>query len=126
MEHKPYGDKIRKVRTLRGYSQQYMADQLGLNSQKQYGRYETGETKLDLEILEAIAKVLDMRVADLLSFDEKVFFAHCNQANPFSSHNTYHEASEKERELLHQQVENLKSEVGYLRKQLEQVLAAKG
>jgi transcriptional regulator with XRE-family HTH domain len=122
MQHNPYGEKIRKVRDLRGYSQEYMAEQLGMSSQKQYGRYETGETKLDMDHLEAIAKVLDMSVPELLSFDEKVFFNQCTQQHVFGSHNTYHEASGKERELLMERVRHLESEVEYLRKQLEQAL----
>lgn len=119
MEQNSYGSKIRKVRVLRGYSQEYMAEQLGLGSAKSYGRYETGEAKLDMPHLESIAKVLGMTLMDLLSFDEKAFFAHCNQANPFGSNITYTEASQALVDELHARIKHLEEEVFHLRKSEE-------
>lgn len=119
MEKNPYGEKIRKVRVLRGYTQEYMAECLGLANPKAYSRYETGETKLDLPSLEAIAKVLGMSLMDLLSFDEKVLFHQCNDNTVVGMHNTYHEASAKEREQLLERIKHLEEEVLHLRKSEE-------
>jgi len=116
MERNPYGEKIRKIRGLRGYSQEYMAEKLGLSSPKAYGRYETGEAKLDMPHLEAISKVFDMQLNELLSFDEKVLFHQCNDNNVVGMHNTYHEASAKEREQLLERIKHLEEEVIHLRK----------
>lgn len=119
MEKNPYGEKIRKVRALRGYTQEYMAERLNLSNPKTYSRYETGETKLDLPQLEAIAKVLGMSLMDLLSFDEKVLFHQCNDNTVVGMHNTYHEASAKEREQLLERIKHLEEEVLHLRKSEE-------
>lgn len=115
MEKNPYGEKIRKVRALRGYTQEYMAEKLQLGNPKTYSRYEAGESKLDLNQLEAIADVLGMSLMDLLSFDEKVLFHQCNDNNVVGVHNTYHEASTKEREQLLERIKHLEEEVVHLR-----------
>jgi transcriptional regulator with XRE-family HTH domain len=51
--------KIRRLRELRNYRQEYMAEQLGI-SQNAYSRLENGETKLDVERLRKIAEVLEV------------------------------------------------------------------
>jgi len=51
------GHKIRKIRELRNYKQEYMAEKLGI-SQVSYSRIESGQTKLDLRRLQNIAKIL--------------------------------------------------------------------
>jgi len=93
-----------------------------MSSAKQYSRYETGESKVDMELLEKIAHEHEMTVPELLSYDESVSFAHCKQANAFSSHSVFHEASDKEREQLLERIKHLEGEVDFLRKQLEQAL----
>lgn len=51
---------IRKRRKEKGYSQQTLADKIGLYSQKQLSRYERGEVKrLTQEFLELVARALD-------------------------------------------------------------------
>ncbi|MFT3885905.1 MAG: helix-turn-helix domain-containing protein [Flavobacteriales bacterium] len=117
MPNRRIGEKIRKVRDLRGYSQEYMAEQLGV-SQKQYGRYETGDTDPGVERLESIAKLLGLSLVDLLSFDEKIFFNQCTQPNVYGANNTYHEASEREREQLLERIKHLEEEVAFLREEM--------
>ena len=51
------GFKIKKIRELRNYSQEHMAEKLGI-SQVSYSRVESGQTKMDLKRLHDIAKVL--------------------------------------------------------------------
>ena len=51
-------DKIRSTRKNLGYSQEYMADRLGL-SQKAYSDIESGKTKLKSEVLFQLAKILE-------------------------------------------------------------------
>jgi len=41
------GEKIRKIRSLKGYSQEYVADRLKI-SQSAYSAIETNRTKLDI------------------------------------------------------------------------------
>jgi transcriptional regulator with XRE-family HTH domain len=112
------GKRVSKVRRLKGYSEEYMAQQLGI-SQRQYSRYETGESAIAPEKLEAIANVLECELQDLLSFDEKLFFTKCTGVVGINTNNTYHAASDKELQLLHERIKHLEEEVHFLRRQLE-------
>lgn len=53
------GKNIRKIRELRDYDQQYMAEQLGI-SQSQYSKIEQGLKDISITILDKIATVLDV------------------------------------------------------------------
>ena len=61
-----YGEKIRTIRTLRGFSQDYMAEQLGV-AQNTYSKYENNGDKLPFETLQKIATVLGVSITDLTS-----------------------------------------------------------
>ena len=61
--------KIRTIRQLRGYSQEYMAMKLDL-SQSAYGKIERGESDVTLTRVEEISRVFEMSVVDILLFDE--------------------------------------------------------
>ena len=61
-----YGTKIRSFRQLRGFSQEYMAEQLSVR-QNTYSKYENNGEKLPVETLEKIAKILGVTLADLIS-----------------------------------------------------------
>ena len=119
MEENVYGKKILTVRNAKGYSQEYMAQKLGLSDQSAYSKIEKGKTRLDLPMLEAIAKIFEMSAPELLAFDEKAFFSQCTGAIGVHSHNTYHAASEKERDLYEARIKHLEGEVEFLRKELE-------
>lgn len=79
------GEKIKKVRQLKGYKQDYMADRLQI-SQKQYSLYENDDSNLEWKTIEKIAKVLEIDTVKLVGFDETQIFNNCNQSgNIFSS-----------------------------------------
>lgn len=65
------GKKIRQIRLLRGYSQEYMAESLTV-SQKAYSKYERGQTQITLNLLEKIANKLEVCHIKLLQFDQDV------------------------------------------------------
>lgn len=71
---KAIGEKIRKIREMKGYSQEYMATCLNM-SQNNYSRIELDQNKLNLDRLEEIAKILEVETSDILNFDEKYFFS---------------------------------------------------
>lgn len=122
MKGMPAGEKVRKLRDLRGWSEEWMAQQLGM-SQRQYSRYETGEAELKISLLDAISKLFGITTIDLLSFDERVFFSNCEQAHAFGSNNTYNASSLKEREQYEARIRHLEDEVAFLRSQLEKALS---
>lgn len=61
-----YGNKVRALRLLRGFSQEYMADKLEIN-QTSYSRIENNQQKLTAEMLEKLAGVLGVSVTDITS-----------------------------------------------------------
>ncbi|MGB3869238.1 MAG: helix-turn-helix transcriptional regulator [Flavobacteriales bacterium] len=113
MDRKELGNKVRYVRERKHLTQQNMADALGMSSAKQYGRYETGESKLDMEFLERIAVVLELTLVELLAYDESMSFNYCKQANAFSTKSSFHEASDKEREQYEARVKDLEEAVAF-------------
>ena len=124
MATRELGQRIGKIRRYKGYSEDYMAKRLGV-SQRQYSRYETGESPLATEKLTEVCEALEVSEEFLLNFDEKYIFSHCNGAMSMNSHNEYHAASEKERQLYEDLIKQLKEENAYLRKQLETALSSK-
>jgi len=105
------GQKIRKIRELKGYSQECMAINLNV-TQITYSRIETGQTKLDLRRLEKISEILEMDILQILSFDEKFLFKKCEQSGMKSSTNNMQKA---ERDLYKTQIQHLETEIIFLR-----------
>ena len=71
-------ENIRKIRTIKGLSQQNMSDDLGI-SQRHYGRIEKGEVDVNYSILCKIAKILDVKIVHLIGMDEMLIFNNYNQ-----------------------------------------------
>lgn len=67
------GLKIKKIRELKNYKQEYMADKLGI-SQSAYSRYENMETEVSEDMLKQIAEVLEVTPEQIETFDERVIF----------------------------------------------------
>jgi transcriptional regulator with XRE-family HTH domain len=59
-----FADELRKQRVIRGYSQEYMAECLGI-SQRQYSRLETNDCKITLKRLFSISKIFEIPVSEL-------------------------------------------------------------
>jgi transcriptional regulator with XRE-family HTH domain len=60
------GQKLRKFREFRNYSQEYIAEKLGI-TQNAYSRIETNQTKLTADRLRQLSEILDIPVSDLIS-----------------------------------------------------------
>lgn len=67
-----YGSKIRKFRTEKGYTQEFMANQLGI-SQNAYHKIESGQTQVKAQTLEQIADVLEVDRLKLLKNDASTY-----------------------------------------------------
>lgn len=65
--------KIKSIRELKNYTQEYMADQLGV-TQAGYSKIEKGKTILSYVKLVEIAKILEVSVEDIISFDSQRYF----------------------------------------------------
>ena len=64
------GEKIRKLREFRQYSQDYVAKKLKI-TQGAYSRMEQGEIDVPFSRLEKVAEVLEMPVEKLVGYDDK-------------------------------------------------------
>lgn len=67
------GKKIKQIRELRNFSQEYMAKNLSM-SIPGYGRIERNEVDVSIEKAHQIANVLGISITELISFDEKYVF----------------------------------------------------
>ena len=103
-------EKIRKIRELKNFSQENMAEQLQM-SVNGYAKIERGEVGLQMDKLEKIADVLSMNVVDLLSVDKSLVFL--NMENSTNSANYY---AAQEKYVI--EIERLKQQNGYLQAML--------
>ncbi len=104
------GNKIRKIREIKGLKQENVADKIGL-SLSSYGKIERGEVKLSVERLSTIAAAMELPINAILEFDEGV--------NINFSANTFNENSlggyYQNPHFNHQNVEELKSQIETLK-----------
>lgn len=62
------GEKIRQIRLLKGFSQENMADMLGISTTA-YGDIERNKTELTISRATEIAKVLGVGIVDLMDIE---------------------------------------------------------
>jgi len=63
-------EKIRRIRELKGWSQEQMAEKLHM-SVSGYENIERGKTNVQFSKLEQISKILDMKLSELIELNEK-------------------------------------------------------
>jgi transcriptional regulator with XRE-family HTH domain len=105
------GNKIKKLRELKNYSQEYMAQELGMTPAG-YSKIERDETEITLTRLNEIAKILGVDSQNILNFDEKQIFnfnnSHQNTVGNREAH-VYHNdklVDHLEKEVAHLRTEN--------------------
>lgn len=93
-------EKIRMLRELNHWSQEEMAERLGM-SHNGYAKIERGETKLYLEKLNQIAQIFNIDLSELVAHHDKsiFFFLHgtCNQAVNYYGSGNLDETAEIEK-----------------------------
>ena len=65
--------KIKQIRELKNFTQEYVAQQLGLST-RAYSKIETGETQLTINRLNEISAILEVPPMEVLGFDDKKVF----------------------------------------------------
>ncbi len=121
------GNKIKIVREIRNYSQEYMASQLGI-SQNAYSRIELNKTKLTTEVAEKIASILEISLMDLLSKDNPIVSFSNNTIDKGYIHNHYEtqiEIFEKTIEFLREELKEAKLREEKLLKMIEKLYQSK-
>ena len=110
---KDIGLKIRQIRELKGYSQEFMAHKLAI-SQRAYSKVERNETKIDWDKITQISKILEIEPIDLVSFDDNLIFNNCTQSGKMNTFNIH--TNEKLIEQYEKRILQLEEEVQFLRK----------
>lgn len=64
------GHKVKRLREIKGWKQEYMADRLNI-SQQSYSNIESGKVDVPYSRVEEIAAVFEIKPEELVSFDEK-------------------------------------------------------
>lgn len=118
------GETIRKLRNLRGWSEEYVAMQLGI-SQRQYSRLETGQAELKLSQLDAISGLLGLSTIDLLSFNERILFEAREEHDVADPNNGINKPPLPVQEQYEARIDHLEKEIVFLRKQLELAILRK-
>lgn len=114
-------EKIREARKLKGFSQEYVAQELQI-SPSTYTKIEKEEVKLTVDRLIQIANILQLPVTDLMSSQTERIV---NQTNSDASIGLieYLEHYHAENQVLQTEViQNLKDEIQYLRSLLNKSL----
>lgn len=122
------GDKIRKVRELKGYKQEYVADQLNM-SVTAYGNLERGDSSPSFDRLEEIAKVLEVSVQDILNIPEQLNIQTITTAHQVGFTHTYNDnrvVPDTERETFKHTITHLEKEIDYMREQIKNFMALLG
>ncbi|MEI6705778.1 MAG: helix-turn-helix transcriptional regulator [Methylococcales bacterium] len=116
------GEKITLMRTLKGLTQEEMAEKLSMSTTG-YAKIERGETKLQNPRLDKIAEVLGMELSDLLNFDTKNVFNFAENCNPTNLAQGYILLTETqcvhELEKAHFMIEQQNKEISYLKEIIE-------
>ncbi|MDB5091110.1 MAG: helix-turn-helix domain protein [Mucilaginibacter sp.] len=119
-----YGDKIRSIREMRGFSQEYLSQKLGI-AQNSYSRMENNQTKLSSEILEKLAKELGVSPMDILSSEPFVVNFYGANHGSQGNFNTIENLYTGQKDLYEKMLSDKDKEIYRLNKLLETLIAKK-
>ncbi len=105
-------EKIRLIRIVKGFKQDDVSKQLGI-TQRAYSKIETGETKVNVDLIEKLSSIFQMEAQDILNFNPETFIQTNATYNSQSGGNNNFTVDKSH-------VESLKSEIDFLRIQLKE------
>ncbi len=104
--------KLKQLRELKNFTQEYVAQQLGLST-RAYSKIETGETQLTINRLNEISSILGIDPIEALGFDHQNVFNNCTQEGNIGINHI--NIPDKLIEQYEKRIEQLESEVMFLR-----------
>lgn len=109
---------IRKYREIKGFSQEYMANQLDIN-QASYAKIENNSTKLTVERLFSISKLLETEITDLLDLKNQTVFNQSDNetANAYGKIEHFHNENKEVYEKL---IQSKDEQIALLKEMLAQ------
>jgi len=110
------GNRLRKLRELRNYTQEYIAKQLNMTATG-YGKIERDESEVSYQKLKKIAVILNIKIEDIINFNENLVFDIIHNQTTARNEPTHADGrlSETEKRLYEQIIEQLKEENTYLK-----------
>ena len=94
---------MRKIRTMLGFSQQYIADELGI-TQKHYSQIESGKVDISLSMLLRIAELLNITPTALLGISEERIFNNINNIKDFTTFSQHNAVDVNEIKQLYERL----------------------
>lgn len=113
-----YGEKIKIIRELRGFTQEYMADKLGM-AQNTYSKIETNQTKLSADILQKVAELLGVSPVDILNNQPAIVNLESNQGTQGIAHIEHYHSFQ--RELVEKMIASKDEEIKSLKEIIDQL-----
>jgi transcriptional regulator with XRE-family HTH domain len=110
--------KIKQIRELKNFTQEFVASQLGLTT-RAYSKIESGETQLTINRLNEISEILGVEPMEVLGFDDKQVFNNCKQEGNFGNFGTYNAMSEKLIQQYEKTIQVLEDEIMLLKTMLQ-------
>lgn len=112
--------KIKQLRDNKSLTQPDMAEKLNI-SLKAYQNFENGITKLDLQRLQEVAKILEIPIEDLINADDGVYINEIknNDVGFNNSAVTINHRSDLEKELYEKIIKDKDEEIAFLRQLLK-------
>jgi transcriptional regulator with XRE-family HTH domain len=115
------GEKIRKIRELKGLKQENIATAIGL-SVTAYGNLERGTTPLPYDKLEEIAKAMEVTVQDIMNIPEQFNIENITNSQVGQGYNHWEiKQSEMALDGYKLTIEELKAQVEYLKGQVDKL-----
>ncbi len=120
--------KIQEIRKQRGYSLENMADELGI-SHSAYYKLENNQSRLTVERLIDISKILSVNISDLLDEVSTHIYNQNNNVKDSTiiAKQEFENYNQKDKELINKltsvlenEINHLKSEIDFLREILKQ------
>ena len=109
------GERIKKLRELKGLKQELVAEQLGM-SQQSYSDLERGKTDVPFSRIEQLAKVFELKPHEIVGFDSQTIFYN-SQLSSFNNHGNIHiNFPEKLKQLCEDKIKLLEEKVVWLEK----------
>ncbi|HYG40555.1 MAG TPA: helix-turn-helix transcriptional regulator [Cytophagales bacterium] len=110
------GTRIKKIREYRSYTQDFMADALGI-SQNAYSKIESNQTKLTAERLEKVAEILAVPVDLILDNEKQIFNLDNTKIDNFYGY--IENLFQENREAHNQTINTLQEQINVMVKQNE-------
>ncbi len=110
MTNKELGANIRKIRELKGFTQDNLATEIEVN-QRTISRIENGTLSPKFDLIVKISKTLSVSLSQLLSFNESLIFNNYNQTQKGGSFIAYNNTEIERVEKLYRELLNEKDEI---------------